>query len=205
MDDDIEFALESGVVGFANFSKLFVTGVVESFESPLQTFLRLRTQKITLGHPARHRKVRQHWVTELDEQVAANRDLHTVLNRFRYVRKQLCHLLRTAQILLLAVVAWSSGTGHFMRLMDTHTHLMSIKVAALNEAHIVCRHYRTTGSTRERQHGLNIAFFIRSTGALQLEIKAFRKQFHPSLQTRFSFVLLLSQQSPANIAKATTR
>ncbi len=159
----------------------------------------LRAHEVLRRDLARHRVFRQPRLTQLQNQSAAARDLDRIRQCLGHIAEQFRHFLRRAQVLLMGVATHPTGVGEQGAVVDAHTRLMRFEVGFLQKADIVGRHDRHAPPTGERYGGSNIGFIFRTADALQLDVKAFRKQGEPEVESAFGVTLARIEQCAADI------
>ena len=114
-------------------------------------------------------------IIELQFKIAAFGNVYTVLQGFRQVLKQFCHLLRRFQVLFPAVEARAFGIIKRISVVDTHPGFMGVKIIRRQKPYVIgCDH----GDTQLpcQPHGfLNINVFSLATGSLQFQVKPVRE------------------------------
>ena len=104
--------------------------------------------------------------TEPKLQVAALRQAHGVLQGLGDVREQRRHVLRSFEVLPLAVASRAPGIVQHAALVDAHPGLVGLIVLGFEEAHVVGRDHGDVAVGRERQRPFEVGLFPRAAGAL---------------------------------------
>ena len=192
--DDIELGAQALVIALGR-------GRAGLLRQPLrQPAPRLLAQEVLRADTARQRIFWQAHLAELQDQTAAPSDLDRVGERLRHVRKQGGHLLRRAQVLLMAVTAHAARIRQQRAVVYAHTRLVRFEVLGLEEAHIVGRDHGHAAPRGERHGGGYVAFLIRPPEPLQLDVEAVRKQCEPLIQCALRVLLARVHERPPDIA-----
>ena len=94
------------------------------------------------GLALRHRILWQVRLTQFQHNITTPRDLHTVFQRLRQIRKQSRHFLRRTQILLRGVASGPARIIQSAPFANTHPGLVGLEFIRVKKAYVVCSHYR---------------------------------------------------------------
>ena len=176
LDDDPEFVVEPRAVGVGvAFSVLLCTGSEELLESAGGFLAQGRLERGAL----RYRVLGQVVGAEFDFAVAALGNLDGVVDGLGEIREEVPHLCRRAQVLLVAVTAFSPRVGKHAAFLDAHAGLVGLEVLGGQEPDVVARddrHARANGEVHCLQNELLLAS---PTGADDLEVDAVGERVAP--------------------------
>ena len=180
--DDPQLQFQAFIVDAAALGLVGQVPQQTALEAALQARPRLGMEELVDGHARRHRKLGQVVLAQGQLQVAALGDLHRVLQGLGAVGEQLDHLLRGAQVLLLAVVARAARVVQGAASVDADPHLVCLEVVPREEAHVVGRHHRHPLGQGQVDALLDQFRLLWPTGADQLQVIAVAEDREPLIQ-----------------------
>ena len=201
--DHVELARQPGLVGSA--LRRSAGADDRRAQSGLEAGARLLAQMILDAAARGHRVGRQGRLAEPHLEVQPPRDLDGILERLRQVGEQLRHLLRGAQVLLLAVAARTRGVGEQRAFLDADPRLVRLEIVARHEAHVVGRDDRHAARHREPELAGDAFLVAGAPGALQLEVEPVVEQREPRLERAPGLVVAPREQRPAHVAFTSAR
>ena len=176
LDDDPEFVVEPRTVGIGvAFSVLLRTRGEELLESAGGLFAQRRLERGAL----RYRVLGQVVGAEFDLAVAALGNLDGVVDGFGKIGEEIPHLRGRAQVLLVAVPAFSPRVVENAAFLDAHAGFVGLEVVGGQEPDIVARddrHARANGEVHRLQDEL---LFAPPTRAHDLEVDAVGERVAP--------------------------
>ncbi len=178
-----------------------VFSLVLEFERCIQSFSCFRFQEFSFGLSNRHRECRQNTVTELQVQVASSCDLKCIAGRRRNIRKQLAHFAWGSEVLVLTVIAGSTGIGQAPAFMDAHSRLVGVEAIAVQKTNIVCCDDRYRLVARQLQAALHDFFFVGPAAAYEFKIKTIAKYRDPVVKCPRSGFVVAVHDGAANIPR----
>ncbi len=170
----------------------------------LETLMRFGAQKVIHVHAVRYRELRQHVLAQRQFQIAAPRDLDAVGQRLGDVGEHLGHLLGTAQVLLLAVMARAARIVEGAAVLNADARLVRFGFLAFEKTHIVAGDHRRVAGRGERNRRVQILLLAHAAGAGELQVVTLGKQRQPVAQHLLGALRLTCQQRTTDIALATT-
>ncbi len=150
-------------------------------------------------------KLGQKIPSELELEAAAPGNFNGILQRFRKILEKGRHLLRRAQVLLLAVVTGAARIGEHPSFMNADAGLVCLEIVGAQKSDIVCGDHGDTEPRGDVDRGLNAELFRFTTRSLQLDVITLGKQRQPTLEAPFGLACPLREQQLADISGDTGR
>ncbi len=198
--DDAELEIQAVGIHLAPLGVVGCCRVQDFRQALLKALARMLDEILVDGHPGRHRIVGQEVLAQRQVQRAAAGNLDRVGQGFGNVGKQLGHLRRRFQVLLLRVVARTLGISQHIALRDTHAHLMRLEILRREKAHVVGRHHRTLQRIRQRYRGMKMTLVTVAAGTGDFQIGTLRKMLQPAREARHGLLGVGTEQGHADIA-----
>ena len=129
-------------------------------------------------------------MAQIQFKTAAPRDLHAVRQRFRQVAKQFFHLRRRLEVLVLRIVARTTGIVERLALLDADPDFVSLEVVRLilpmivriEEPHRVCGNHRNPMGCCQPDGRCHVVALLRPAHSMQLHVEALWKSFQPTVK-----------------------
>ncbi len=167
----------------------------------MQTEFRLLAQIIIQSLAFGRRKIRQARLAEHERQIAAPRDLHAVLQRFRQVGEQLRHFGLSLEILLCGKLFCAAFVVEHITFGDAHARLVRLEILGGKKLHRMGGDHRQPEFGGEPNRLVDVKFLVGKPGALDFEVIAVVEQASPFLRELPGLFRIARQQRAAGIAE----